>query len=59
VIDALEGLGEFDLGLGVPLALSPGEHQASHTVWPTILKGGRIEPLDWSALSGTAASAAR
>jgi ABC-type branched-subunit amino acid transport system substrate-binding protein len=59
VIDALEGLGEFDLGLGVPLALSPGEHQASHTVWPTILKGGRIKPLDWSALSGTAASAAR
>jgi ABC-type branched-subunit amino acid transport system substrate-binding protein len=59
VIGALEGLGEFDLGLGVPLMLGPDRHQASHTVWPTILRGGRIQPLDWSALSGAAASAVR
>jgi ABC-type branched-subunit amino acid transport system substrate-binding protein len=55
VIDALEGLGEFDIGLGVKLELGPGEHQASHTVWPTILKGGRIQPLDWAVLAAGAA----
>jgi len=59
VIDALEALGEFDLGLGTPLKLGPGEHQASHTVWPTILHGGRIQPLDWAALSGAASGTTR
>jgi ABC-type branched-subunit amino acid transport system substrate-binding protein len=56
VIDALEGLGSFEIGLGVPLRLGPDEHQASHTVWPTILKGGRIQPLDWAALGGPPAA---
>jgi branched-chain amino acid transport system substrate-binding protein len=60
VIDSLEGLGSFDIGLGVPLHLGPDDHQASHTVWPTILRGGRIEPLEWAELGGgTGASAAR
>ena len=40
VVDALEGLGQFDLGLGEPLHLSRTEHQASHRVWPTLLKEG-------------------
>lgn len=57
VIDALDALGKFDLGLGVPLQLGPDEHQASHTVWPTILRSGRIQPLDWAALA--TANAAR
>jgi ABC-type branched-subunit amino acid transport system substrate-binding protein len=60
VIDSLEGLGSFDIGLGVPLHLGPDDHQASHTVWPTILRDGRIEPLEWTELGGGAgASAAR
>jgi ABC-type branched-subunit amino acid transport system substrate-binding protein len=52
IVDALEGLGDFDIGLGVPLRLAPDDHQASHTVWPTILRAGRIQPLDWAELGG-------
>jgi ABC-type branched-subunit amino acid transport system substrate-binding protein len=55
IIDALEGLGSFDIGLGVPLHLGPDDHQASHTVWPTILRKGRIEPLAWGELAGAGA----
>ena len=40
------------IGLGVALRLAPDEHQASHTVWPTILRAGRIQPLDWAELGG-------
>ena len=51
VIDALEGLGKFDIGLGETLYLSRTEHQASHRVWPTILRGGRFEPFQWSDIT--------
>jgi branched-chain amino acid transport system substrate-binding protein len=50
VVDALEGLGEFDLGLGVPLSLSRTKHQASHCVWPTLLKDGQFAPFQWSEI---------
>lgn len=48
VIDALEGLQEFDIGLGAPLRLGPKEHQASHRVWATILRNGVFVPFEWS-----------
>jgi ABC-type branched-subunit amino acid transport system substrate-binding protein len=48
IIDALEGLGDFDIGLGEPLHLSRTEHQASHRVWPTLLTGGRFTPFQWA-----------
>jgi ABC-type branched-subunit amino acid transport system substrate-binding protein len=50
VVDALERLGEFDLGIGIPLQLSRAEHQASHAVWPTVLRGGKITSLEWKEL---------
>jgi branched-chain amino acid transport system substrate-binding protein len=50
IIDALEGLGEFDIGLGEPLHLSRTEHQASHRVWPTLLTGGRFVPFQWGGI---------
>ncbi len=50
VIDALEGMGTFDLGIGVPLRLAPGVHQASHAVWPTRLTGGELLPFRWSEI---------
>jgi branched-chain amino acid transport system substrate-binding protein len=50
VVDALEGLGQFDIGLGEPLHLSRAEHQASHRVWPTLLKRGQFVPFQWSAI---------
>jgi branched-chain amino acid transport system substrate-binding protein len=51
IIDALEGLGEFDLGLGQPLFLSRTEHQASHRIWATVFKGGRFVPFQWSDIT--------
>jgi len=51
LVQALENLGEFDLGMGKPLSLSETAHQASHSVWPTVLRGGVAERLEWSALS--------
>ena len=51
VVDALEGLGHFDIGLGEPLFLSKREHQASHRVWPTVLKGGQFVPFQWSDIT--------
>ena len=47
VVDALEKLGQFDIGLGEPLNLSSNEHQASHRIWPTILKDGGFVPFQW------------
>jgi branched-chain amino acid transport system substrate-binding protein len=45
LVDVLEGLGQFDIGLGEPLYLNKTEHQASHRVWPTVLQGGRFVPF--------------
>jgi len=50
VIDALEKMGEFDLGLGAELELSPTQHQACHTVWPTVIRGGKVVPYQWETL---------
>jgi ABC-type branched-subunit amino acid transport system substrate-binding protein len=50
IVTALEGLDEFDIGLGVPLRLAPDEHQACHRVWPTIMQGGKIVPFRWEYL---------
>jgi hypothetical protein len=57
IIASLEGLGEFDLGLGTPLKLSASEHQACHRVWVTRLNNGRVEPFEWSSLGSTATPA--
>lgn len=50
ITDGLEQIGQFDLGLGEPLRLSPQEHQACHHVWPTMLSQGKVVPFDWSSL---------
>lgn len=51
VVDALEGMGTFDIGLGQSrLHLGPGEHQACHDVWPTVIREGEIIPFRWSEL---------
>jgi ABC-type branched-subunit amino acid transport system substrate-binding protein len=57
VIRSLEGLGKFDLGMGAPLELSATEHQASHQVWPTVVKSGQVEPTSWEALFPRSAGA--
>jgi ABC-type branched-subunit amino acid transport system substrate-binding protein len=50
IVDALEGLGQFDIGLGTSLELDQMEHQACHTVWPTVLRAGKIVPFSWDEL---------
>lgn len=50
IMNALEGLGEFDLGLNRPLKITSTEHQASHQIWPTIIRKGEILPFDWKQL---------
>ena len=45
--DALEGLHDFDLGLGVSLNFSPSDHQGLHKVWGTQLDAnGHYEALE-------------
>jgi len=50
IVDALEGLGAFDIGLGDQLRLGPKSHQASHRVWPTVLHDGKVVPFHWNQL---------
>jgi branched-chain amino acid transport system substrate-binding protein len=50
IVDALEGLGTFDIGIGEQLKLSPTEHQASHRVWLTVLRAGKVLPAQWPDL---------
>ena len=51
VVDALENLGPFNIGLGVLLHLDKNNHQACHRVWPMVLKKGRPVPFQWKDLS--------
>lgn len=50
VIEALDNLGTFDIGLGAPLTLSKSNHQACTRVWATRLHSGSVESIEWSAL---------
>ncbi|MCC7292567.1 MAG: ABC transporter substrate-binding protein [Phycisphaerales bacterium] len=50
IVQAMEGLGEHDIGLGEPLVLSAERHQASMRVWPTVLRGGSPQPMKWEEL---------
>ena len=51
IVDALEGLGEFDIGLGEKLKLGPKDHQASHRVWLTALRDGAFVPFPWADIA--------
>jgi ABC-type branched-subunit amino acid transport system substrate-binding protein len=47
VVDALETLRDYDIGLGVPVNFSQTEHQALHKVWGTQLDAnGKYQPID-------------
>jgi len=51
IVQALEGLPTFNIGLGESLTLSKTEHQASHRGWPAGLRGGKFVPLNWEELT--------
>jgi ABC-type branched-subunit amino acid transport system substrate-binding protein len=47
LIDTLEDLHNFDLGLGATLGFGRSEHQASHKIWGTALdENGKFQPID-------------
>ena len=47
VVEALENLRDFDIGLGTPLTFGRTEHQGSHRVWGTQLDAaGRYQAID-------------
>ena len=47
LVDILENTRNLDLGLGVPLGFSKGEHQASHKIWGTALEEtGKYQPIE-------------
>ena len=50
IMNGLENLGQFDLGFSAPLNISHTEHQASHQIWPTIIRKGEVMPFDWNQL---------
>ena len=51
IVDALEGLNSFDVGLGRALHLSKTKHQASHRIWPTVLRNGAFVPFAWTDIA--------
>lgn len=51
IVDGLLSLENVDIGLGDTLTLNADHHQASHAVWPTVIRNGRFEPVDWSTLT--------
>ena len=47
LVDTLENMRNFDLGLGTSLGFGRSEHQASHKIWGTALNAsGKYQPID-------------
>lgn len=47
IIDAFERLGTVDIGVGQPIRFSRQEHQGSHHVWLTVVRGEKLLPYEW------------
>ena len=50
LVDAMETLNNLDIGIDVPISFSKTHHQASHQIWPTIIKEGQYVSFDWADL---------
>ncbi len=51
IIDVFENMRNIDIGIGETISFDKNNHQALHTVWPTVLIDEKLEPLtDWSVL---------
>ena len=47
LVDGLEALRNFDIGLGTPVSFSQSDHQGSHKIWGTQLDDhGHYQPID-------------
>ncbi|MEN8179820.1 MAG: ABC transporter substrate-binding protein [Pseudomonadota bacterium] len=50
LIDALESLNSPSVEIGSKVGFSKTEHQASHKLWPTMLKQGKFVAFNWSEI---------
>lgn len=57
LIEGIEALGTFDIGLGHPLTLDANDHQACDQVWPTVVRRGEVVPFEWQELAEPTAAA--
>jgi branched-chain amino acid transport system substrate-binding protein len=47
IVEALENMRDFEMGLGTTVSFGKGEHQGSHKVWDTqITEAGKYEAID-------------
>lgn len=51
IIDALLGIKNLDIGLGTPIRYTKELYQGSQRVWPTVIRNGRFESLDFASLN--------
>lgn len=51
IVNSIESLGKFDIGLNETLELSPTRHQACSRVWPTVIRNGKVHPMAWEQLA--------
>ncbi len=50
LIDVMENMHDADIGIGIPISYDKNNHQALHTIWPTILRNGKFTSFDWTEL---------
>lgn len=51
IIDAILSINNLDIGLGTPINYTNDSHQGSQKVWPTVIRDGRFESLDFSTMN--------
>jgi ABC-type branched-subunit amino acid transport system substrate-binding protein len=50
LVDSLNELSNFDIGLGLNISYSKRHHQAIHKVWPMIILNRQFSTVDWKKL---------
>jgi len=51
IVTGLESITNSDIGIGTLINYGLEDHQASHNVWPTIIKNGAFQSLSWDSLN--------
>ncbi|WP_454780404.1 ABC transporter substrate-binding protein [Legionella sp. WA2022007384] len=51
IVDVMEHLNDVDIGIGISISYDKNNHQALHTVWPTILRNGKFTSFEWTELN--------
>ena len=50
LIDGIHQISDYDVGIDDSISFSENQHQASSGVWPTVIRNGKLVPLEWSSL---------